>query len=368
MVGFGDIVRRVLIENLKPDMELARTIFNSDGRILLHAGMILTEHYIKRLANLSIASVYIKDHIFDEQDLHDIISEETRIATIKAVKESFAILEQDRRLNISLVKNLVSNILEELLSNPNVVINLSDIRVFDDYTFAHSVNVCVLSLLTGIVLGYNESRLKELGIGALLHDVGKTRINKDLLNKPDDLTREEFEEVKRHTEYGFEIIRQYPEVSILSAHIALQHHERWDGHGYPRGLAGENVHEYARIAAVADVYDALLADRPYRPSYSISQAITIIKRMSAIYFDERCVMAMVANIAVYPVGSFVQLNTGDYGVIIDVNKHSPTRPVIRVFSDKYGRRLSQVNEIDLSKLSTIMVFKILNQEEIEQLG
>ena len=349
-------------------MVVARTIFNSDGRILLHAGMILTDYYINRLANLNIASVYIKDHIFDEQDLYDIISEETRIATIKAVKESFAILEQDRRLNISLVKNLVHNILEEILANPNVVINLSDIRVFDDYTFAHSVNVCVLSLLTGIALGYSESRLQELGIGALLHDVGKTRINKELLNKPDDLTREEFEEVKRHTEYGFEIIRQYPEVSILSAHIALQHHERWDGHGYPRGLAGENIHEYARITAVADVYDALLADRPYRPSYTISQAITIIKRMSAIYFDERCVAAMVSNIAVYPVGSFVQLNTGDYGVIIDVNKQSPTRPVIRIFSDKYGRRLPQVNEVDLSKLSTIMVFKILNQEEIEQLS
>lgn len=361
-------MRRVFVENLKPGMVLARTIYNSDGRILLHAGTILTDHYIKRFTNLSIASVYIKDHIFDDQELHDIISEETRVATIKAVKESFALLEKDRRLNISLVKDLVSNILDELLSNPNVVINLSDIRVFDDYTFAHSVNVCVLSLLTGIVLGYNESRLKELGIGALLHDVGKTRINKELLNKPDDLTRDEFEEVKRHTEYGFEIMRQYPEVSVLSAHIALQHHERWDGHGYPRGLAGENVYEYARIAAVADVYDALLADRPYRPSYTISQAITIIRRMSAIYFDERCVNAMVANIAVYPVGSFVQLNTGDYGVIIDVNKHSPTRPVIRVFSDRFGRRLPRVNEVDLSKLSTIMVLKILNQEEIEQLG
>lgn len=349
-------------------MVVARAIYNSDGRTLLHANIILSDAYIKRLSEMNIASIYVKDTIQEETDLQDVISEEVRVATIVAVRDSFQKLEQERRLNIQSVQVMVFKILDELLSNPNVLVNLSDIRIFDDHTFSHSVNVCVLALLSGIVLGYDEYKLRELGIGSLLHDIGKTRIPKDLLNKPDDLTREEFIEIKRHTEYGFEILRQYPEVALLSAHIALQHHERWDGHGYPRNLAGEKIHEYARITAVADVYDALLADRPYRPAYTINQAITILKRMSAIYLDERCVKALVANIALFPVGSMVQLNTGDYGVVIDVNRDSPSRPVIKVFSDKNGRRLPQIHEIDLSKLSTIMVFKVLCQEEIEELG
>lgn len=360
-------MRRVLVKDLKPDMIIARAVYNSEGRTLLHANIALSSLFIKRLDEMNISSIYIKDSIYEEADLQDVISEEIRVATIVAVRDSFERLGQDRRLNIQNLQTLVYNILDELLSNPNVLINLSDIRIFDDYTFAHSVNVCVLALLAGIALGYNESQLKQLGIGSLLHDIGKTRIDKELLNKPDDLTREEFAEIKRHTEYGFEILRQYPEVSLLSAHIALQHHERWDGHGYPRCLAGENIHEYARITAVADVYDALLADRPYRPAYSINQAITIIKRMSAIYLDERCVNALVANIAIYPIGSIVQLNTGDFAVVIDVNKSYPTRPIINVFCDKYGRRLSHPHEIDLTRLSTIMIFKILNQEEIENL-
>lgn len=360
-------MRRILIEDLKPDMMVARAIYNSEGRILLHSGIVLTDSYISRLKDLSIMSVYIKDHLFDDNQLQDIITEETRVATIVAVKESFQYLEHKLRLNVEQFQDLVNNILDEMLSNPTVLINLSDIRVFDDYTFAHSVNVCVLSLLTGMVLNFDQHKLKELGIGALLHDIGKTRIRKDILNKPDDLTRDEFIEVKRHTQYGFDILRQYPDISLLSAHIALQHHERWDGHGYPRGLSGENIHEYARIAAAADVYDALLADRPYRPSYTINQAITIIKRMSSIYFDKRCANALVANIAVYPVGSYVQLNTGDYGLIIDVNRESPTRPIIRVFCDRNQRRLPNSHEIDLSKLSTIMIFKTLSQEEVEQI-
>ncbi len=363
----GEYVRRIPIEQLKPGMVIAKAIYNSDGGILLHSGIKLTETFINRLSSLSIVSVYIKDSLFDDSRYQDVISEETRLATIVAVKASFSNLENERRMNMGMVQAMVDNILDELLENPHVLVNLSDIRLFDDYTFAHSVNVCVLALLTAIVLGYDKVRLKELGIGALLHDIGKTRIDKEILNKPDDLSKEEFEEIKRHTEYGFEILRQYPDVSLLASHIALQHHERWDGFGYPRALSGENIHEYARITAVADVYDALLADRPYRPSYTINQAITIIKRMSVIYLDERCVNALVANVAVYPLGSIVQLNTGDYGVIIDVNQDTPTRPVIKVFCDKHGRRLAQNHEIDLSKLSTIIVFKILGQEEIERL-
>lgn len=358
-------MRRLSVEKLKSGMVVARSIYNSDGRVLLHAGIILDDVYIKRLQQMGIYSVYVKDDLIDDLNLHipELISETTRINTIKDIKQNFLNLEKNRKLNIRAVKTLVDNILDELLLNSNVLVHLSDIRTFDDYTFAHSVNVCVLSIVTGITLGYHDLKLKELGLGALLHDVGKTRIDKSIINKPDDLTREEFAEIKRHTEYGFEILRQYDEISLLSAHVAYQHHERWDGNGYPRQLAGENIHEYARIVAVADVYDALLADRPYRPSYTVNQALTVLKRMGGIYLDKNCVTALISNIAIYPIGTIVELSTGDIGVVVDNNKEFPNKPVLRIIFDKSSRKLCSPHEIDLSKLSTVVIRRALTQEE-----
>lgn len=361
-------MRRIYINEVKPGMIIARSIYSSEGRILLQTGIVLNDQYIARLEELGINSIYIRDELFGEiEKFSDVVSEETRIETIKIIKENFIYLEHDRKLNIRAVKKVVDNIIDELLANINVLVNLTDIRTFDDYTFAHSVNVCILSIMTGITMGYNDLKLKELGVGALLHDIGKTKVDKDILNKPGDLTREEFDEVKRHTIYGFEILRRYEDVSLLSAHVALQHHERWDGHGYPRTLSGEDIHEYARIVAVADVYDALLADRPYRASYSVNQTLTILNRMKNMYLDPRCVTALVTNIAVYPIGSIVQVNTGDIGIVVDVNKEQPTRPIIKIVYDANNRKLCHPHEVDLSKLHTIIVTRTLSQQDINNL-
>lgn len=361
-------MRRVNIEQLSLNMIVARNIYHGDGRILLHAGVILNDNYIIRLHQMGVSSIYIKDE-FDDRDIptFDVVSEETRIETIKIIKQNFECLENQRKINTRTVKKVVDNLIDELLNNSNILVNLSDIRTFDDYTFAHSVNVCILSIMTGITLAYHDLKLKELGTGALLHDIGKTKIDKAILNKAEALTREEFAEIKHHTEYGFDILRSYDDLSLLSAHVAYQHHERWDGKGYPRQLAGDNIHAYARIVAAADVYDALLADRPYRPSYSVSQAITILQNMSGIYLDRHCVNALIANIAVYPMGSFIELSTGEIGIVVDNNKETPTRPVISIVFDNYNHRIVRQHEIDLSKLSTIIITRVLTDEDIANL-
>ncbi len=361
-------MRRININDLKPDMQVARNIFNSDGRVLLNAGVILTPAYIDRLRSLGILSVYIVDDIFGDTDnMEDIVSEQTRNETARLIKDSFKLLEQDRKINVRMVQKVVNNLIDELLCNCNVLINLSDIRSYDDYTFAHSVNVCILSIMTGISMGYNDLKLKELGMGALLHDIGKVKLGKELLNKTDDLSREEYELVKQHPQYGFDILRKYEDISLLSSHIAFQHHERWDGNGYPRGLAGESIHEYARIVSVADVYDALMADRPYRAPYSVNQAITIIKRMSGIHLDKRCVDAFVANIAIYPIGSIVELNSGVVGIVVDVNREMPNRPVVKVVYDQNSRRLYHAHEVDLSKMTTVIITRVLEEKDINEL-
>lgn len=362
-------MRRIKIKQLKPDMVLARSVYYGNAHVLAQAGMVLTHDTIKRLDELGIASVYIREqYVPDTLEPEDVISEKVRVETIEMVKASFDNLQDHLKLDLNRVMNIVNSIIDELLTNDEILIQLADIRSFDDYLFAHSVNVCVLSIMTGITAHFDRAKLTELGVGALLHDIGKTRVDSDILNKPDDLTRQEFDEVKRHTNYGFEMLRNYADLSLLSAHIAFQHHERWDGQGYPRGLRGDDIHEYARIVAVADVYDALLADRPYRPSYTVNQALTILERMSGVYLDPVFVTALVANIAIYPVGSLVEISTGYIGMVMEVNKSVPTRPIIRVIVDNLGRRLTRTHMIDLAQFTTIMVIKALNGEDIDKLN
>ncbi len=361
-------MKRVAVDNLKSDMIVARAIFNDDGRILLHSGVVLTNVYIKRLKKLGIDYIYVRNEIFGDLKYRDVVAAETRSNTIRMVKENFNKIEQKHSLNIRVIKETVSDIVDELLVNREILFSLSDIRAFDNYTFAHSVNVCILAIMTGITMGYSRIQLNELGVGALLHDIGKLRVNLKTLNKPGELTRNEFREIKQHPEFGFRILRDYEDLSLLSTHVAYQHHERWDGQGYPRNLAGENILEYARITAVADVYDALLANRPYRPPYSINQAVNILKRMSGIHLDPICVNALVTNIAVYPIGTIVKLNTGDTGIVVDTNRQHPTRPIVKVILNSRGQRVTNKHEVDLSKTKTIMVVKALSEEEIDRLG
>ena len=361
-------MRRINIEDLKTEMQVGRNILGSEGRILLNSGVVLTDSYIMRLRALGIASVYIKDEFFGEVEVPEVVSEQTRMETVRIIRDNFTLLEQGHKINVRMMKNTVNTLIDELLENSHVLLNLTDIRGFDDYTFAHSVNVCILSLMTGITMRYYDAKLRELAMGAILHDIGKIQLDKNLLNKPDDLNHEEYNELKKHAEKGFEILRKYDDISLLSAHIAFQHHERWNGKGYPRRLAGTDIHEYSRIVAVADVYDALLADRPYRPAYTANQAIGILKQMSGTDLDPECTKALIANIAIYPIGTIVELNTGVVGMVVDVNKEMPTRPVVRVVYNRNSERLYHSHEVDLSKMSTIIIIKSLNDHEIAELS
>jgi HD-GYP domain-containing protein (c-di-GMP phosphodiesterase class II) len=218
----------------------------------------------------------------------------------------------------------------------------------------------VLSLITGIGLGYNPLRLKDLGTGALLHDIGKLRIPGEILKKPSQLTVEEFEEIKRHTVYGYEILKDNQKVSMISAFIAFGHHERYDGSGYPLQLRGENIHQCARIVAAADVFDALSSDRVYRKKLRTHEVIEYIISLGSRHFDPEIVRSFIKYIAIYPVGTGVMLSTGERGQVVRVNKAVPTKPVVRVVFDSANERVDNSPEIDLSKDQGIYIVDACN--------
>lgn len=358
-------VQRVYWENLEPGMVIARTVVGLDGRSLLTENTRLTESYIARLKTLGIRSMYIKDGLADV-DIPAVISDQALAAVASTLDKSIKTITNRNLLNIDNLKRGVSLLIEDIMSNRHLLIQLEDIRSHDDYLFLHSINVAVFSIMMGMTMHYSEEKLMELGLGALLHDIGMIMVDQSILKKETALSTSELEIVRRHPEIGFNILRTYREVSTMSAHIAFQHHERVNGTGYPRYMEGKQIIEYAKVVAVADTFDAVVSDRPYRNGYSSFEAITILKKLSNTYFEPEIVDALISNIAQYPVGSILLLNTGNLALVTGVTKANANLPEIHVISDPIGGLLSLPFRVELHSSSKYSIVRKLNSEEVKR--
>ncbi|HYH03458.1 MAG TPA: HD domain-containing phosphohydrolase, partial [Bacillota bacterium] len=246
-------MRLIDINHVKPGMVLARTIFHpTDGIVLLHQNVKLQEGYIKRLKDLQYTHLYIQEpgDTAEDLDILEPVKQETKIKASLVLKETLKAYEENHETGLEKLRNVVAEMIDQIYSNKEVVYNMMDIRSYDNYTYAHSVNVCTLALIMGSWLKLSRQDLETLGIGALLHDIGKIFVDREILNKPGPLQPEEYELVKTHTVKGYELLKEKISISFISAHIAYQHHERVDGSGYPRGLTHEKIHRFAKIVAV----------------------------------------------------------------------------------------------------------------------
>lgn len=364
MEARGDQMRAVSVEVVQPGMMVAKTIYGEHSKVLLAQGVALTEQYIDRLKKLGIMSLYVTDETLGDIEVDETISEQTRVETVKFARETFSSVKINAKMNVKKVNQMVERIIEEIMNRKNFVQCLVDIRAMNDYTFAHSVNVTVLCLITGIGLGFAHDKLKQLAVGALFHDIGKLVLPEQLLMKEEALTDEEAAEVQKHAATGFEILRKIEGVNLLSAHVAYQHHERFDGTGYPRSLREIGINEYARIVAVADCYDNLTADRPGKPRHYPQQAVEYLIMNSGTYFDPEIVKDFVGNIAIFPVGTMVILNSGEKGVVVKAHKGFPTRPVVRIVKDRAGGPVNPPFDVDLLDKHVYFVTGVLAEEEI----
>lgn len=349
-------MRLVNINYVNDSYILARPILGPNGNVLLQAGISLTQKYIERLHTMGIDMLYIQDGALEDVDVRPPISDQTRKFAFQTVTQISNYLEkgQNNEFKVDTVRTSISRMIEDLLISRDIVGNLSEIRGYDDYTYHHSVNTTVLALIIGLALGLTETKLLELGMGVMMHDVGKIKVPEEILNKVSPLTKEEFDEIKKHTVYGFEILRANRDLSMPSAHIALQHQEKWDGSGYPRGIAGEKIHEYARIAAVADVYEALTSRRVYRKAKEPYEAYEFMIAGSGMHFDPNVIKVFSRSIAIYPNGTGVSLSTGEQGYVVKQNKIFPNRPYIRIFYDSEGQSC-QPTDCDLSLNPSLMI-------------
>jgi len=350
-------MRLVLTENLKEDMELAKPIYEN-GNILLNKGVNNLYKYKSKLLELGIKHLYIEDRYSYDIEINDAIKDSTRRTGKKIVTNTFDRIKNGFiDLNTNDLKNVVEDITDELVLNEDVLLNLVSLKSTSDYTYEHSVNVSVVCIALGKMLDYSKSELFKLGMGGMLHDIGKTLIPEEILNKPAKLTDHEFEIIKNHPELGFNYLQQIESISPLSRIVVYSHHERVDGSGYPRGLKGDEIHEFARVAAIADVFDALTSDRVYRDRWPTYKAAEYIMNHTEQLFDYQLVKKFLPQVSFYPNGSEVILSSGHRAVVRTQNVGFPTRPVLRLIEDDEGNELDK--ELDLLKHMNIVITKVI---------
>ncbi|TCX53289.1 MULTISPECIES: HD-GYP domain-containing protein [unclassified Dehalobacter] len=354
-------MRLVNIKYVQEGSLLAKPIRNSYGRILLGEGVALDKNYLSKLKDIGYDMVFIQDERFQDIEIGYAITDKTKEIAYNAVRGVTDELEKNPEAEIDAdsVRYAVLNLVQDLLHSSDILSNLTDINGYDEYTYHHSINTTVLALMLGIGKGFTQNQLLELGMGVLMHDIGKTKISKEILNKKGKLEEEEFQQIKAHPLYGYEYIRGNRDFSILSAHVALQHHEKWKGGGYPRGLRENEIHEYARIASVADVYEALTSKRPYRDAMPPYLAYEYVIVHSGLQFDPEIVCIFAQSVAPYPVGTGIELSNGLRGVVIKQNPILPTRPVVRVIAQG-DQALDNPDDLDLSKHLSTMITSIVD--------
>ena len=233
----------------------------------------------------------------------------------------------------------VEGLADAVTQNRTALVALTAMRNYDNYTFTHMVNVSILTMGQARALGIEGRLLREFGLSALMHDIGKVRTPKEILNKPDKLTDAEFEIMRRHTVDGAEILRRTPEMPILAPVVAFEHHLRMDGTGYPFGAKRNQLNLGTMMCGIADVYDAMRSQRAYQQAFPTDRILAVLKRNDGTQFDQNLVRRFVQLLGVYPPGNLVRLTSGEIAVVTQVHAPDPHRPRVRVVINKDGNRL-----------------------------
>ncbi|SHH63938.1 HDIG domain-containing protein [Caloranaerobacter azorensis DSM 13643] len=343
----------IKIDDVMPGMVLVEDIEDlNTGNILLKSGTVLNKKNILHLKNMNINYLNvleitgeIKEVNQDKQksfiDKYDNLAKKTK----KVLKD----VKLGKKIIISEISDEVNDIIDEITSSNNILSRLRQIEESDDYTFQHSLTVCMLSIMLGKWLGYTWRELKQLALSGLFHDIGKLRVSRDIIEKPSRLNEMEFNIVKKHTIFGYNILMETVGISQNTALGALQHHEREDGSGYPLRLKSDKIHEFGKIIAVCDIFNAMTSKRIYEDKKSPFKVAELISENRFGVLDARISTVFLDNISKFYVGNLVKLSNGVIGEIVYVNKNIPTRPVVRVEDDF----------VDLMKLRDIEIIDII---------
>ncbi len=322
------------IDECKPGMVLSEDVVNHDtGAILLSSGIVLNRKKILHMKALGINNI----DILIDNDEEVLVEEEGFTKSYDKVKSKTKSIFDDFRIGkkiaVSEINNEVNSLVDEITKSNNILSKLRQLEESDDYTFNHSIRVSILATMIGKWMNYSDIELKQISMTGLFHDIGKLKISNHIINKPGKLSKQEFEIIKKHTIYSYEVLKDTIGISKNIAMGALQHHEREDGSGYPLKVKGDKIHQFAKIIAICDVFDAMTADRVYRAKESPFKVAELILKDSFGLLDPNICLIFLNNISKFYVGNIVKLSNGSIGEIIYIHKEMPTRPLVKVDDD-----------------------------------
>lgn len=364
-------MKTMKVSALVPGMIVAKDIFDSSGLLMLNEGTILTKELITKLEYWGFEETLIEEpspslREQQEQAIYpQIKSTHERVVNLTGNLLSKPDIGEGDTL---IFKGMIGDIASQIELNQNVLLNLCHLKTHDNYLYAHAVNVSIVAMIIGRELKMNEQTLKNLGLAALLHDVGMIRVDKAIYNKQGSLNEEEWAEIKRHPMYGYEILSGNEDLSEEVLLGVKQHHERINGRGYPEGLSGDKIHLFGKIIAVSDVYDACISSRKHRQRMTAYEALKNLLGESNL-FDIRILKALVTSMAIYPIGSYIRLNTGEVAKVIGINHGFPFRPEIRIYLDRSHQKLEKPVRINLAddEYTQTYIQETLNHDESEKM-
>jgi HD-GYP domain-containing protein (c-di-GMP phosphodiesterase class II) len=403
-------MRLINIDKLQAGMQTGQDLYDEYNRLLLGRGATLKSSYVVRLKQMGLSALYVQEADTSDISVPEMIPPAVRARAIQNLANTFQAVTRSldgmRQLSIDEAHEHVNskrflnsirsttsnqgfdqiigdvNALVGQIMNKDVILGLNSIKIHDNYTFQHSIDVTLMGLLLAKKTGWDAERLTAFGIGCLLHDMGKIFIQNDILNKPGRLTDDEFEIMRSHPKLGFDLIRVIaPNLSSLAAHVAYQHHERQDGSGYPRGLKGNptlgvnepnTIHDFGAVAAVADIYDAMASNRPYRQGWPIDRVVHLIEELSGSHLNPSVVEIFTKTVAPFPIGTNIRILSGSYvgyeGVVADIEDRNLAHPLVRLLFDAQGNRIDAV-QLDLGIEEDIQLESVRDgAPQIEPLG
>lgn len=351
---------------LKEGMKIDQSIVDGRGNSLIERGTYLDDFHIEYLQEKGVNGVYIQEGEPDPDELELQIPQYTRElieknrvndpakvnlteSVRKRVGEGIQFLYNNTNSDhfLEATNNVANELMKTIVDNDAIAVDISMLRASDEYTFKHSVDVATMSIIIGKRRGLSGRELHDLGIAGLLHDVGKSKIPNEVLNKASRLTDEEFALIKQHSLFGFEILKTRNEFSDSIMRGVLQHHEKINGRGYPVGSKADKIHPYAKIISVADIYDALVTARPYKEAFPKGVAIEMIMAMTE-ELDFDAMKGLLSSIILYSVDSIVQLSNGEKAKVIENNPENCLRP--RVVGLKTGKIYDLANDLGCATL------------------
>jgi HD-GYP domain-containing protein (c-di-GMP phosphodiesterase class II) len=371
----------VNVSELKDGDVLAKAVKNHHGLTMLEAGTKLKKTYIEKLTRLGIRKVLIRTEqrrgdadpgqlagslLFTAGREEKKEELEKQAAVYRYVNEFAVSPKMLRRSSIPELdlkfQVTFRNYLSELIMHPFILKTLSKLYWTDRYLFDHSLNVAVLSGIIGMAKNFDDKKLGALIAGALLFDAGMTLLPREIVQNNRLLSPQEKELIGSHTTEGYNLLKSCVDISESTARCALEHHERYDGSGYPVGLAGKNIHEFAQIIAIADVYDALISPRPYRKPYTLNEATEFLYASGNSLFDIELVRLFLKHIAIYPISTIVRLNNGQVGVVVTVRPGLAHRPVVKILREADGSPPLAPYHVDLLKQNNLVISYVYNDQ------